>query len=136
VNVDEALELAERVSAPDSAGEALAAEVRRLREHILDIDAHATPFGDIPDDPGWVGTYLVTAGALHRALGKIGRTAPSCSAEAEVRRLRARLVPGAAVVQAWAEPLGIARARLRQVWPGLGDALDALARVHETDGGA
>lgn len=54
-----------------------------LREHILDIAAHATPYGDIPDDPGYVGTYLLTAGALHRALGKIGHTAPSCTAEAQ-----------------------------------------------------
>lgn len=62
-----------------------------LREAILDIDAHATPFGDIPDEPGWVGRYLVTAGALHRALGKIGRAAPSCQAEAECARLREAL---------------------------------------------
>jgi hypothetical protein len=60
---------------------ALTAERDRLREHILDIDAHATPYGDIPEEPGFVGTYLVTAGALHRALGKIGHTAPSCEAE-------------------------------------------------------
>ncbi|MFC3984931.1 hypothetical protein [Streptosporangium jomthongense] len=61
----------------------LVAEVERLRAHILDIDAHATPYGDIPDDPGYVGIYLVTAGALHRALGKVGHCAPSCQAEAE-----------------------------------------------------
>lgn len=66
----------------------LRAEVERLRSHILDIDAHATPYGDIPDDPGWVGSYLLTAGALHRALGTIGHTAPSCQAEAEIERLR------------------------------------------------
>lgn len=60
----------------------LRAENERLRAHILDIDAHATPYGDIPDEPGWVGTYLLTAGALHRALGKIGHSAPSCDAEA------------------------------------------------------
>lgn len=62
------------------------AEAREERDtyqqHILDIDAHATPYGDIPDEPGWVGTYLVTAGALHRALGKIGHSAPKCEAEA------------------------------------------------------
>lgn len=64
-------------------------ETERLRGHILDIDAHATPYGDLPQDPGYVGTYLLTAGALHRALGKIGHTAPSCAAEAERDRLRA-----------------------------------------------
>lgn len=60
----------------------LTAELDQLRQHILDIDAHATPYGDIPNDPGYVGTYLLTAGALHRALGKIGHTAPKCEAEA------------------------------------------------------
>lgn len=30
----------------------LRADVERLRQHILDIDAHATPCGDIPDEPG------------------------------------------------------------------------------------
>jgi cell division septum initiation protein DivIVA len=63
--------------------ESLRRQVAEARERILDIDAHATPYGDLPDEPGWVGTYLVTAGALHRALGKIGHSAPSCSAEAE-----------------------------------------------------
>lgn len=64
------------------------ADIRQLREHILDIAAHATPYGDIPDEPGWVGTYLVTAGALHRALGKVGHSAPSCAAEAQLQQLR------------------------------------------------
>jgi hypothetical protein len=50
-----------------------------------DIIAHATPFGDIPDDPGWVGSYLVSAGAIHRAAGKLGRLAPACDAEALLR---------------------------------------------------
>lgn len=59
-----------------------------LKAAVLDVDAHATPFGDIPEDPGYVGTYLVTAGALHRALGKIGHTAPKCQAEAAVERGR------------------------------------------------
>jgi len=68
---------------------ALTAERDRLREHILDIDAHATPYGDIPDEPGFVGVYLVTAGALHRALGKIGHSAPKCKAEADLAFLLA-----------------------------------------------
>lgn len=62
-------------------------DIRELRQHILDIDAHATPYGDIPDEPGWVGTYLVTAGALHRALGKVGYSAPKCEAEQHVATL-------------------------------------------------
>jgi hypothetical protein len=64
-------------------------EIERLRAHILDIDAHATPYGDIPDDPGYTGVYLVTAGALHRALGTIGHSAPKCQAEATIERVRA-----------------------------------------------
>lgn len=52
-------------------------EVERLRAAILDIDAHATPFGE--DEHGFVdGGYLVTVGALHRALGLIGHTARKC----------------------------------------------------------
>lgn len=66
---------------------ALEAARDALRQLILDIDAHATPYGEIPDEPGFVGTYLLTAGALHRALGKIGHTAPKCQAEEDLRRL-------------------------------------------------
>jgi len=68
---------------------ALEAEVAQLRAHILNIDAHATPYGDLPDDPGYAGTYLLTAGALHRAIGKVGHTSPSCTAEAELAALQA-----------------------------------------------
>jgi len=68
----------------------LEAEVQRLRQHILDIDAHATPYGDIPREPGWVGMYLLTAGALHRALGTIGHSAPNCQAEADLAAMTAR----------------------------------------------
>lgn len=45
--------------------------------------------------------------------------------------LRARDEAAQAVDQAWREPLGIARARLRQNWPALGSALDAQARTRE-----
>lgn len=62
-----------------------------LKQRILDIDAHATPYGDIPGEPGYVGTYLLTGGALHRALGKIGHTAPKCQAEAVIARVRSLL---------------------------------------------
>jgi len=67
----------------------LEAELAQLRAHILDIDAHATPYGDLPDEPGYAGTYLLTAGALHRAIGKVGHTSPSCTAEAELAALQA-----------------------------------------------
>lgn len=76
------------LSVPNPELDRLSQENNQLRQHILDIDAHATPYGDIPDDPGHVGTYLVTAGALHRALGKIGHTAPKCEAEAAVKRVK------------------------------------------------
>jgi DNA repair exonuclease SbcCD ATPase subunit len=66
------------------------AERDRLKAHILDIDAHATPYGDLPDEPGYVGTYLLTAGALHRALGMVGHASASCEAEAELASLRQR----------------------------------------------
>jgi hypothetical protein len=38
-----------------------------------------------------VGTYLLTAGALHRALGRIGHSAPCCQAEAERDAARAEV---------------------------------------------
>lgn len=44
---------------------------------ILDIAAHATPFGE--DADGFVnGGYLVSVGAIHRALGVVGHTAAPC----------------------------------------------------------
>ena len=50
-------------------------ENKRLRAAILDIDAHARP---LDDDDGFVaGGYLVSIGALHRALALTG-TAPPC----------------------------------------------------------
>jgi hypothetical protein len=88
----DALERAEEVAEDFKAfADAAVARAEKAEAHILDIDAHATPFGDIPDEPGYVGTYLLTAGALHRALGTIGHTAPSCEAEAERDVLQARL---------------------------------------------
>ncbi len=46
-----------------------------LTAAILDIDAHSTPMGE--DADGFVtGGYIVTVGALHRALGLIGHTGP------------------------------------------------------------
>lgn len=78
-------QLAREASDGYHAGAAKLIEERdQLRQHILDIDAHATPYGDLPEDPGDVGVYLLSAGALHRALGKIGHTAPNCQAEAQL----------------------------------------------------
>lgn len=81
----------------DNALDQLYAERDRLRTAILDIDAHATPIGQAdPQDPdGNPHHYVVTVGALHRALGKVGHTAPLCTAEAErdrAYRERAHLV--------------------------------------------
>lgn len=88
----------------------LTRERDELRAHILDIDAHATPYGDIPDEPGWAGTYLLTAGALHRALGKIGHTAPKCQAEAEVAELRQETDRLHAELTGWDTEMGEIRA--------------------------
>lgn len=57
--------------------ESLRAERKRLRDAILDIDAHATGMGE--DADGFVTKgYIVTVGALHRALGVVGHTAVKC----------------------------------------------------------
>lgn len=70
---------------------ALRAERDQLRAHILDIDAHATPYEDLPDDPGYVGLYLLTSGALHRALGKVGHTAVPCQDAKKVAEVMEKL---------------------------------------------
>jgi hypothetical protein len=60
--------------------ESVEERIARLEAAIIDIDAHATPFG--VDGDGFVtGGYVVSVGALHRALGKIGRTSPKCEPE-------------------------------------------------------
>ncbi|MFF8953862.1 hypothetical protein ACF09I_34450 [Streptomyces sp. NPDC014940] len=66
------------------------AERDRLKAAILDIDAHATPIGLAdPNDPdGNPHHYVVTVGALHRSLGKVGHTAAPCTAEAALERVR------------------------------------------------
>lgn len=51
--------------------------VARLEAAILDVDAHATPYGT--DADGFVdGGYIVSVGAIHRALGVVGHTSPKC----------------------------------------------------------
>lgn len=49
----------------------------KLEAAVLDIDAHATPFSE--DEDGWITRYLMGVGALHRALGLIGHSAPKCA---------------------------------------------------------
>lgn len=49
--------------------------IERLREAILDIDAHAFPLAE--DEDGWtIVGYFVPVGPIHRALGVIGHSAP------------------------------------------------------------
>lgn len=51
--------------------------IERLRAAILDIDAHATPYGE--DSDGFVsGGYFITVGSLHRALGVVGHSTAKC----------------------------------------------------------
>ena len=55
----------------------MAEREKALTDAILDIDAHATGMGE--DADGFVtGGYIVTVGALHRALGVVGHTAVKC----------------------------------------------------------
>jgi hypothetical protein len=61
--------------------EAEVAEGRALAA-ILDIAAHATPFGE--DEDGFVnGGYLVSVGAIHRALGVVGHSVAPCPCASE-----------------------------------------------------
>ena len=47
----------------------------RLRDAILDIDAHAFPLAE--DEDGWtIVGYFVTIASLHKALGVVGHSAP------------------------------------------------------------
>lgn len=50
--------------------------INRLRDAILDIDAHTRPLDE--DESGFIaGGYLISIGSLHRALALTG-TAPKC----------------------------------------------------------
>ena len=52
-------------------------QVEALKAAVLDIDAHATPLGE--DEDGFTtGGYIVSVGALHRALGVVGHAARKC----------------------------------------------------------
>jgi len=66
-------------------GAAADAEAASLRAAIRDIDAHATPV--IPGGAEEPTHYLLTVGALHRALGSgnVSLTAPKCQAEQRLK---------------------------------------------------
>lgn len=92
--VGEGTELAKRVAYLDARVGELNNTIGELRASIADIDAHAIPVGLLHnDDPeGSPHHYLLTVGALHRALGK-AYTAEPCESErarlrVEVDRLR------------------------------------------------
>lgn len=60
-----------------TAGAEMTDREKALTDAILDIDAHATGMGE--DEFGFVTKgYIVTVGALHRALGVVGHTAVKC----------------------------------------------------------
>lgn len=59
----------------------LRALLERARAAILDIDAHAAPFGE--DADGFVtGGYIISVGSLHRALGVVGHSSRKCTPDA------------------------------------------------------
>jgi hypothetical protein len=99
--------------------------IGELRAAIADIDAHATPVGLLHnDDPeGSPHHYLLTVGALHRALGK-AYTAEPC--EAERSRLRVELERSEASRQAWAEEAMRVQEQVHQL-------LGLLDCVHDDD---
>lgn len=88
--VGEGTELAKRVAYLEARVGELNNTIGELRASIADIDAHATPVGLLHnDDPeGSPHHYMLTVGALHRALGK-AYTAEPC--ESERARLRSEL---------------------------------------------
>ena len=108
------------------------AEIDTLREQaealkaaVLDIDAHATPLGE--DEDGFItGGYIVSVGALHRALGVVGHAARKCGPGA--------LCPPCGQADALADALGELQATVQATCEGgqvdipgleiLGEALD------------
>ena len=104
-----------------------------LRNAILDIDAHATPFGT--DDDGFVsGGYLISVGSLHRALGVVGHSAAKCGGcrncwtldqwKAEEQLLRDEL-------EAQAARITELEAALRAIKVRLLDARDETAQAND-----
>ena len=136
---------AARSSPPDYT--ALADE---LRNAILDIDAHATPFGT--DDDGFVsGGYLISVGSLHRALGVVGHSAAKCGGcrncwtldqwKAEEQLLRDELEAQATRItelERWKAEALVVLGQWDEVWEALGrpgplgssKAVEALTEAH------
>ena len=136
---------AARSSSPDVT--ALADE---LRNAILDIDAHATPFGT--DDDGFVsGGYLISVGSLHRALGVVGHSAAKCGGcrncwtldqwKAEEQLLRDELEAQATRItelERWKAEALVVLGQWDEVWEALGrpgplgssKAVEALTEAH------
>lgn len=70
-------ELEEDLSLANKATLELVKRGADLTNAILDIDAHATPLAQ--DEDGFAaGGYIVSVGAIHRALGVLGRSAGKC----------------------------------------------------------
>lgn len=121
-----------------------------LRNAILDIDAHATPFGT--DDDGFVsGGYLISVGSLHRALGVVGHSAAKCGGcrncwtldqwKAEEQLLRDELEAQAARItelERWKAEALVVLGQWDEVWEALGrpgplgssKAVEALTEAH------
>lgn len=87
--------------------------VQPLKDAIADIDAHATPVGLLHnDDPeGSPHHYMLTVGALHRALGK-AYTAEPCESERE--RLRIANRDQAAIIEDYQQSIVEQGAELAQ----------------------
>lgn len=120
------------VKARSEAWKDLQAENARLREQVealkaavLDIDAHATGL-DEDKDGFTTGGYIVSVGALHRALGVVGHAASKCKPGA--------LCPPCAQAEALADALENLQATVQATCEGgqvdipgleiLGEALD------------
>ena len=121
-----------------------------LRNAILDIDAHATPFGT--DDDGFVsGGYLISVGSLHRALGVVGHSAAKCGGcrncwtldqwKAEEQLLRDELEAQATRItelERWKAEALVVLGQWDEVWEALGrpgplgssKAVEALTEAH------
>ena len=130
--------------------EAQASRITELRNAILDIDAHATPFGT--DDDGFVsGGYLISVGSLHRALGVVGHSAAKCGGcrncrtldqwKAEEQLLRDELEAQATRItelERWKAEALVVLGQWDEVWEALGrpgplgssKAVEALTEAH------
>ena len=139
-----------RLSAARSSSPDVTALADELRNAILDIDAHATPFGT--DDDGFVsGGYLISVGSLHRALGVVGHSAAKCGGcrncwtldqwKAEEQLLRDELEAQATRItelERWKAEALVVLGQWDEVWEALGrpgplgssKAVEALTEAH------